>query len=425
MGWSRSSGWGRSGSGSAAEPLRQTQQGTLYKRDRDRLTEDPVLACPIADALKPLARLPELWLELALPCRSDRARPGGRPAARRSAGILDRQRGPPAADDRHWLDGAAILARAGSDLRRRDHARARPCRILRFALLLLLVGARANRSGSPWTTWPSQLSERWPAWDRLSFADRARGVARRGRGAADRRRAGLGSRGARGAAARARRAGVGPARRGLSARPGPRRRGRRGPDGVVVQLTPLGRYVLAVGPTPPPRPTFEQFLFVQPNFEVIAYRQGLTPQFVGRLSRFAWWSQIGAALELKLTRESIVLGLDGGLTPEAILETLDEAQPAGAARRRHRRRHQLGQPPRTGDLLRGRHADRVRLVRRARRGHWRSGPSSESRRADRGRRAVPAGRGRANRPVRPPPPDQLARLSPAAGDLRDWSSPTA
>ena len=89
-----------------------------------------------------------------------------------------------------------------------------------------------------------------------------------------------------------------------------------------MQLTALGRYVLATGPTPPPRPTFEQFLFVQPNFEVIAYRQGLTPQLVGRLSRFAWWSQIGAALELKLTRESIVLGLDGGLTAESMLEML-------------------------------------------------------------------------------------------------------
>ena len=102
---------------------------------------------------------------------------------------------------------------------------------------------------------------------------------------------------------------------------------------IVVQITPLRRYVLALGPTPPPRTTFEQFLFVQPNFEVIAYRQGLTPQLVGRLSRFVWWSQIGAALELKLTRDSIVLGLDGGLTPEAILETLTKhsqrALPAG------------------------------------------------------------------------------------------------
>ncbi len=90
----------------------------------------------------------------------------------------------------------------------------------------------------------------------------------------------------------------------------------------VVQLTPLGRYVLALGPTPPPRQSFEQFLFVQPNFEMIAYRQGLTPQLTARLSRFAWWSQIGSALELKLTRESIVHGLDGGLTSEAILEIL-------------------------------------------------------------------------------------------------------
>ena len=90
----------------------------------------------------------------------------------------------------------------------------------------------------------------------------------------------------------------------------------------MVQLTPLGRYVLAAGPTPPPRPAFEQFLFVQPNFEVIAYRQGLTPQLVGRLSRFAWWTQFGAALELRLTRESILLGLDGGLTPESMLDLL-------------------------------------------------------------------------------------------------------
>ena len=90
----------------------------------------------------------------------------------------------------------------------------------------------------------------------------------------------------------------------------------------VVQLSALGRYVLAAGPTPPPRPAFEQFLFVQPNFEVIAYRQGLTPQLVGRLSRFAWWSQIGSALELKLSRESIVFGLDRGAKPKWMLETL-------------------------------------------------------------------------------------------------------
>ena len=77
---------------------------------------------------------------------------------------------------------------------------------------------------------------------------------------------------------------------------------------------------------------------MQPNFEVIAYRQGLTPQLVGRLSRFAWWSQIGSALELKLTRESIVHGLDGGLSPRVDARDADPAQPEGAAGRRDRRR---------------------------------------------------------------------------------------
>jgi hypothetical protein len=90
----------------------------------------------------------------------------------------------------------------------------------------------------------------------------------------------------------------------------------------IVQITPLGRYVLALGPSPQPRASFEHFLFVQPNFELIAYRQGLTNPLIGRLSRFAWWAQIGAALELKLNRESILLGLEKGETALSMLETL-------------------------------------------------------------------------------------------------------
>jgi Helicase conserved C-terminal domain len=91
---------------------------------------------------------------------------------------------------------------------------------------------------------------------------------------------------------------------------------------LAVQISRLGRYALALGPAPLPQTTFEHFLFVQPNFEMIAYRQGLTPQLVGLLSRFATWKQIGSAIELKLTRESIVHGLDRGLTPDSILELL-------------------------------------------------------------------------------------------------------
>ncbi len=46
---------------------------------------------------------------------------------------------------------------------------------------------------------------------------------------------------------------------------------------------------------------------------------------VGRLSRFAWWTQIGSALELKLTHESIVHGLDRGSKPDWMIETLATA----------------------------------------------------------------------------------------------------
>jgi hypothetical protein len=103
----------------------------------------------------------------------------------------------------------------------------------------------------------------------------------------------------------------------------------------LVQLTPLGHYVLGLGPPPPPRETFEQFLFVQPNFEIIAYRQGLNPWLVGLFSRFLDWDQLGAAIQMKLTAESFYRGLEGGLGPEQILGRLERhggrALPSGVA----------------------------------------------------------------------------------------------
>jgi hypothetical protein len=90
----------------------------------------------------------------------------------------------------------------------------------------------------------------------------------------------------------------------------------------IVQMTDLGRYALGLGPPPAPRETFEHFLFVQPNFEVIAYRQGLNAALIGQLSRFMTWTQSGAALEMKLTPESVYRGLEGGLTPDSMIARL-------------------------------------------------------------------------------------------------------
>ena len=103
----------------------------------------------------------------------------------------------------------------------------------------------------------------------------------------------------------------------------------------VAQLTPLGRYALALGSPPLPRQTFDHFLLAQPNFEMIAYRQGLNPRLIGQFSRFARWSQVGAALELKLTPDSVYRGLEGGLTTDAMLDRLTKHSarplPAGVA----------------------------------------------------------------------------------------------
>ena len=305
-----------------AEPLRQTQQGVLYKRDRDRIDLDPVLASPIADSFVPLPDSPSLWLALA-----------------RRVGLIESE----ADGDRllaapldFWNDNEFHLLQMIAtgwlslpdwcelppEALAEDDAEAAAVPYLRCALLLWL----STLGDSEWVALDdlaAQLTARCPAWSRLSRSPAAQDdSSARARPPARARARSRNTAGSRpretvllesillGAAYA-----LGLVRAAVEAPIGRR----------VVQLSTFGRYVLAVGPTPPARPAFERFLFVQPNFEVIAYRQGLTPQMVGRLSRFAWWTQIGSALELKLSRESIVFGLDLGSKPEWMLETLSRA----------------------------------------------------------------------------------------------------
>src|SRR5262249_47767588 len=94
-------------------------------------------------------------------------------------------------------------------------------------------------------------------------------------------------------------------------------------DGQTVQLSDLGRHLLAGGPEPPPLPAFPQTLLVQPNAEVLAYRQGLTPALIGTLSRFARWKGIGPACTLELTPEQTYRGLESGLTLPMMLQSLN------------------------------------------------------------------------------------------------------
>lgn len=92
--------------------------------------------------------------------------------------------------------------------------------------------------------------------------------------------------------------------------------------GWVVRLSPLGRHLYANAAEPPAAPTFPQTLLVQPNAEILAYRQGLNPGLIGTLSRFARWKGIGPACTLELTPEHTYRGLESGLTLPMILQAL-------------------------------------------------------------------------------------------------------
>src|SRR5262249_46000712 len=92
--------------------------------------------------------------------------------------------------------------------------------------------------------------------------------------------------------------------------------------GEFVRLSPFGRHLLLGEAEPTAPPSFPQTLLVQPNAEILAYRQGLTPALVSALSRFARWKGLGPACTLELTPEQTYHGLESGLTFPMILQTL-------------------------------------------------------------------------------------------------------
>ncbi len=94
--------------------------------------------------------------------------------------------------------------------------------------------------------------------------------------------------------------------------------------GRFVRLSVLGRALLANGAKVPEAPAFLQTLMVQPNAEIIAYRQGLTPTLIAKLSRFARWKSLGPACTLELTAEQTYRGLETGLTLGGVVQTLNQ-----------------------------------------------------------------------------------------------------
>jgi hypothetical protein len=98
----------------------------------------------------------------------------------------------------------------------------------------------------------------------------------------------------------------------------------KGDDGTwLVRLAPVGRWVLGLGLAPPLPAGFSQSLLVQPNLEILAYRQGLTPELIVRLTRFASWKSLGAACTLQLQPETVYRALEAGESFETLRQALE------------------------------------------------------------------------------------------------------
>jgi hypothetical protein len=93
----------------------------------------------------------------------------------------------------------------------------------------------------------------------------------------------------------------------------------------VIRLSPVGRWLLGIGPMPFLPAVPSQTLLVQPNLEIVAYRQGLTPGLIERLSCFASWKSLGAACLLQVQPETVYRALESGLTLSNIQQTLEQS----------------------------------------------------------------------------------------------------
>ena len=95
-------------------------------------------------------------------------------------------------------------------------------------------------------------------------------------------------------------------------------------DAWRVRLAPTGRWLLGLGEAPALESSFTQMLLVQPNLEIIAYRQGLTSALVAKLTRFAAWKSLSAACTLQLEPDTVYRALESGETYESIRQALEQ-----------------------------------------------------------------------------------------------------
>jgi hypothetical protein len=273
-----------------AAPLRRTLQGGLFKRDVDRLGQDPILNAPLPDLLAPLPDLGFLLAELA-----------------EYEGILVEAEGelrigrlPAAWDEGLWsalgsLWSQLFRLQTWSPLdgwRGGEEVPGNPYPSAYLLVFLLLSKVPADRWLAP-AALQEWLQGNHPYWTNES---------------------------------------VRPSRQKpwlenfLLGVAFPMRlvQARKEGDVHLVRLSPLTRWLLGLGEKPADPVTFPRTLLVQPNLEILAYRQGLTPSLVGRLTKLAAWKTLGAACTLTLEPDTVYRALELGESFESLRQTLEQ-----------------------------------------------------------------------------------------------------
>lgn len=272
-----------------AAPVRLTQAHALFKRDLTRLQEDPLLGAPLPDAPAEVPDLGVLVMGLGM-----------------AAGLFVAEHGElragpfPPAWEAGLLPALTELWAALSAVRHWDPQRGyyltetgEPFPTVALPALLLL----AAQPGGLWTH-PAELAEylypRHPSWA-ATLADQSD----EGESWVEAMLLGWAL----------------PLRLIEAAQDG---------EGWWVRLSDVGRHLLAGEPAPDLANPFARCLVVQPNADVIAYRQGLTPGLIGSLSRCADWKMIGPACTLGLSAEGVYRGLESGLTAADVVTVLQQ-----------------------------------------------------------------------------------------------------
>jgi hypothetical protein len=273
-----------------AAPLRQTQQGGFFKRDLDRLQADPLLTAPPADSLAEVPDAGLLMVALAqaegiLQADDSELRAGTLPAywdEGLSNALASLWAAVPLLESWNPRNGWVGTEAVGNPY---------PTACLLSLLLLAELPPEAWARPADLETWilehhpywtgesvrPSQ-QESWVPAFLLGFAYPLRL---------------------------------------LQATKDPA-------GGWLIRLSALGRWLLGIGELPAVAVPFAQTLLVQPNLEIVVYRQALTPALIGRLSRFAVWKTLGSACTLQLEADAVYRGLESGLSFEAIAQTLEQ-----------------------------------------------------------------------------------------------------